>query len=277
MTSFGERLELVFAEFGNLCVGIDPSVGLLEDWGLTADAAGLREFGLRVVDAAAGRVGIVKPQVSFFESRGSVGIAALEDVIAAARAAGILVIGDAKRGDIGSTMEGYANAWLRNGSPLEVDALTVSPYLGVDSLADVDAYARFGHNGLFVLSATSNPEATVLQSSRGDDGSTVAATIVETVREWNAGQSLGSTGVVIGATVDLAEVGIELDALVGTPILAPGFGHQGARFADVRTLFGAAADGVLLSASRSILSAGPDGIAAAIESQAAEVAKALAA
>ena len=275
MTSFGERLELAFAEFGNLCVGIDPNIGLLEDWGLTADAAGLRDFGLRVVDAAAGRVGVVKPQVSFFESRGSAGIAALEEVIAAAKAAGILVIGDAKRGDIGSTMEGYANAWLRNGSPLEVDALTVSPYLGVASLADVDAYARFSQNGLFVLSATSNPEATVLQSARGIDGSTVAATIVETVREWNAGQSLGSTGVVIGATVDLAEVGIDLDALVGTPILAPGFGHQGARFSDVRTLFGAAADGVLLSASRSILSAGPDGIAAAIETQAAEVAKAL--
>ena len=277
MTSFGERLELAFAEFGNLCVGIDPSIGLLEDWGLAADAAGLRDFGLRVVDAAAGRVGIVKPQVSFFESRGSVGIAALEEVIAAARAAGILVIGDAKRGDIGSTMEGYANAWLRNGSPLEVDALTVSPYLGVESLGHVNEYARFSQNGLFVLSATSNPEATAQQSARVASGSTVAATIVETVREWNAGQALGSTGVVIGATVDLAAVGIDIDALVGTPILAPGFGHQGASFSDVRALFGAAADGVLLSASRSILSAGPDGVAAAIDAQAAEVSRALAA
>lgn len=174
-------------------------------------------------------------------------------------------------------MEGYANAWLRGGSPLQVDALTVSPFLGVTSLEHVNDYARHNSNGLFVLSATSNPEATVLQSARESSGSTVAATIVETVRDWNSGQALGSTGVVIGATVDLASVGISVDSLVGTPILAPGFGHQGAQFSDVRDLFGAAADGVILSASRSILSAGPNGIAAAIQSQAADVAKALAA
>jgi orotidine-5'-phosphate decarboxylase len=273
--SFGERLSRVFSTSGNLCVGIDPHASLLSQWGLEQGPAGLREFGLRVVDAAAGRVGIVKPQVAFFEAHGSAGLLALEDVLSAARAAGLLVIGDAKRGDIGSTMEGYTEAWLRNGSPLEVDALTVSPYLGVDSLARTRATADAHGKGLFVLAATSNPEAGAIQTVRTPSGSTVAATIVETVSNWNAGEPLGSTGVVVGATVDLAAVGIEPSSLAGIPVLAPGFGHQGAEFSDVRRLFGEAADSVLLSASRSILSAGPTGIADAIERQAAEVAAAL--
>ena len=274
--TFGQRLHRTFAASGNLCVGIDPHASLLERWGLDASAGGVRDFGLRVVEAAAGRVGIVKPQVAFFEAFGSAGLASLEDVLAAARAAGLLVIGDAKRGDIGSTMEGYASAWLGDGSPLRVDAVTVSPYLGIDSLSATRAMADAHDGGLFVLAATSNPEARAIQTVRTPSGSSVAATIVETVSNWNAGEPLGSTGVVVGATVDLAEFGIDPSSLVGIPVLAPGFGHQGAEFADVRRLFGAAADGVLLSASRSILAAGPAGIADAIDRQAAEVAGALA-
>ena len=144
---------------GPLCVGIDPHEHLLTEWGLDASAAGAREFGLRVVDAAAGRVGIVKPQVSFFERYGSAGFAALEDVLAAARAAGLLVIADAKRGDIGTTMDAYARAWLTPGSPLEADAMTVSPFLGVGSLRDTFRFALENGKGVFVLAATSNPEA----------------------------------------------------------------------------------------------------------------------
>ena len=274
--SFGQRLLRTFADHGNLCVGIDPHSSLLEQWGLAASASGVREFGLRVVEAAAGRVGIVKPQVAFFEAYGSAGLAALEDVLAAARAARLLVIGDAKRGDIGSTMEGYASAWLRVDSPLRVDAVTVSPYLGIDSLAPTRAAADASNTGLFVLAATSNPEAGSLQSVRTPSGSSIAATIVETVKNWNAGEPLGSTGVVIGATVDLDAYGIDPSSLVGTPVLAPGFGHQGAEFSDVRRLFGDAADTVLLSTSRSILSAGSSGIADAIERQVADVHEALA-
>lgn len=274
--TFGERLLRTFAASGNLCVGIDPHASLLEQWGLTADARGVRDFGLRVVEAAAGRVGIVKPQVAFFEAHGSAGLASLEDVLSAARAAGLLVIGDAKRGDIGSTMEGYASAWLGAASPLRVDAVTVSPYLGIDSLVATRALADSADAGLFVLAATSNPEAAALQSLRTPSGSTVAATIVESVSNWNAGEQLGSTGVVIGATVDLSAVGIDPVSLVGMPVLAPGFGHQGAEYSDVRQLFGDAADSVLLSASRSILSAGPLGLADAIEREAALVAGALA-
>ena len=134
MTGFGERLRLAVADRGALCVGIDPHEGLLREWGLDATAAGTRELGLRVVDAAAGRVAVVKPQVAFFERFGSAGFAALEDVLAAARAAGLIAIADAKRGDIGTTMDGYAAAWLSPGAPLEADAVTVSPYLGVGAL-----------------------------------------------------------------------------------------------------------------------------------------------
>lgn len=274
--TFGQRLQSAFDTGGHLCVGIDPHAYLLKDWGLVDDAASLREFGLRVVEAAFTRCAIVKPQVAFFERHGSAGFAALEAVLGAARDAGLLVIADAKRGDIGSTFEAYAEAWLRPGSPLEADALTVSPYLGVGSLVAARAIAEAGGKGLFVLSATSNPEAVSLQTSRGPDGQTVAASIVEQVEAWNSRESgLGSTGLVLGATVSLADFGI--GELANTPILAPGFGHQGARYADLRSLYGAAADQVVVSASRSVLAAGPTGLAAAIQEHAADVAEALAA
>lgn len=274
--SFGERLRIAFEARGQLCVGIDPHAFLLAEWGLTDDARGLREFGLRVVEAASDRVGIVKPQVSFFERHGSAGYAALEQVLGAAREAGLLVIGDAKRGDIGSTFDGYAEAWLTPGSPLEVDALTVSPYLGVGSVEGPRSIALTAGKGLFVLSATSNPEASGLQTSITSSGTSVAASIVDQVHEWNATEpGFGSVGLVLGATVDLDAYGIAADHLVSTPILAPGFGHQGAKFSDLSTLFGSVSSNVVVSASRSILAAGPGGIAAAIDEQAALVAEAV--
>nr|WP_046012859.1 orotidine-5'-phosphate decarboxylase [Microbacterium sp. SA39] len=258
---------------GPLCVGIDPHAALLAAWGLTGDAGGVREFGLRVVEAAAGRVGVVKPQVSFFERFGSAGIAALEEVIAAARAAGLLVIADAKRGDIGSTMDDYAAAWLTPGSPLESDALTVNPFLGVGALAGAFDLASTHGKGLFVLAATSNPEAAGLQRAIGASGATVSAEIIAHVSERNRAASdagaWGSFGFVIGATVDWAHAGIAPFAPVA-PILAPGFGTQGATPAELRARFGAMSGAVIASESRSILSAGPAGLGAAIDARAAE-------
>ena len=274
--TFGARLQHAFDTGGNLCVGIDPHTFLLTEWNLADDPAGLREFGLRVIEATATRAAIVKPQVAFFERHGSAGYRALEDVLGAARDAGLLVIADAKRGDIGSTFDAYAEAWLTPGSPLEVDAITVSPYLGIGSVAGPHCIASAHGKGLFVLAATSNPEAASLQTSRMHGGATVAAGIVEEVSNWNANDpGLGSTGLVLGATVSLADFGIA--DLGNTPVLAPGFGHQGAQISDLAALYGAAAGNVLVSASRSILAAGPSGISAAIEQQAAEVAEALAA
>lgn len=268
MSSFGVRLASVFGSRGRLCVGIDPHESLLAEWGLPESAAGAREFGLRTVDAAAGRVGIVKPQVSFFERHGSAGLAALEEVLAAARAAGLLVIADAKRGDIGSTMDAYARAWLTPGSPLEADALTVSPYLGVGALDGAFRLAQEHGKGLFVLAATSNPDGAALQSARAGER-TVAASVALEVGAHNGDAALGSFGLVVGATIDRASFGLTDAVLSGLPLLAPGFGFQGAVPQDLPRLFGAVAGNVVASESRSILSAGPAGIAARIGERAA--------
>jgi orotidine-5'-phosphate decarboxylase len=271
-SAFGERLRATLAVAGRLCVGIDPHEGLLDAWGLPVTAAGVRTFGLRVVEACAGRAGIVKPQVSFFERFGSAGYAALEEVIAAARAAGLIVIADAKRGDIGTTMDAYARAWLSPGSALEVDAVTLSPYLGVGSLQDTLAFALAHGKGAFVLAATSNPEAAALQSARTMDAApsrSVAASVVAEVSAFNARTGApgewASAGFVIGATVDRAAVGLDATIEPIAPILAPGFGHQGARPEDLLAIFGALAPAVIVSESRSILSAGPDGMEQAID------------
>ncbi len=276
MTTFGQRLRAAMDEHGPLCVGIDPHESLLSAWGLDASAAGTREFGLRVVEAAAGRVGVVKPQVAFFERFGSAGFAALEDVMREARAAGLLVIADAKRGDIGTTMEGYAQAWLAVGSPLEADAVTLSPYLGPDSLQRTLMTALRLDKGAFVLTATSNPEARAVQSALTVDpsaieGERVAERIARDVGGNNVGLpgALGSVGVVIGAPVDRAAFGLTDILLAGIPIRAPGFGAQGAEPADLGRLFGYVASGVLASESRSILSAGPARLAARIQERSA--------
>ena len=268
---FGQRLRAALDVYGPLCVGIDPHEALLHAWGVDASAAGVREFGLRTVEAAAGRVGVVKPQVAFFERFGAAGFAALEEVMAAARAAGLLVIADAKRGDIGTTMDGYAAAWLAPGAPLESDALTLSPYLGTDSLNAAFSAATAHEKGVFVLAATSNPEASALQRARVDDEESVAERVAHDVAARNIGApgSLGPIGLVVGATVDRRAYGLSDIVLAGAPILAPGFGAQGAEPGDLGRLFGYVASQVVASESRSILSAGPAGLAARIEQRAA--------
>jgi orotidine-5'-phosphate decarboxylase len=287
---FGDRLVGAFDTYGQLCVGIDPHPYLLERWGLPDDASGIREFGLRVVDAAAGRVGIIKPQVAFFERHGSAGYAALESVLDSARRAGLLVIADAKRGDLGTSVDAYAQAWFTSGSSLEVDALTISAYMGLGSIETPMTLAEQRGKGLFVLAATSNPEALSLQTARISSGShaglTVASSIVTGVGEWNASggsgtavsaepvRGVGSIGLVLGATVDFRTFELDLAAVAAAPaapVLAPGFGHQGAQFADLERLYGPAAPVTIVSASRSILEAGPEGISDAIRMQAAEV------
>jgi orotidine-5'-phosphate decarboxylase len=275
--TFGDRLDAVFAAYGHLCVGIDPHGSLLDVWGQPDSAAGVREFGLRVVEAASDRVGMVKPLVAFFERHGAAGYAALERVIREARDAGLLVIADVKRGDIGTTVDAYGAAWLRPGSPLESDAMTISAYQGLGSIEQVMVAADAAGKGLFVLAATSNPEAAAIQravlqqSSRA--GSTVAQAITQGVIGWNQGRAdaasraFGSIGTVFGATTDLALAGIDTNSeppRPGLAVLAPGFGHQGAEPGDLRLRFGSFAGGVIANESRSLLGAGPEGIADAI-------------
>jgi orotidine-5'-phosphate decarboxylase len=283
---FGARLDGAFAASGHLCVGIDPHPYLLEQWGLGVSADGAREFALRVVDAAAGRVGVVKPQVAFFEAYGSAGFAALEQVLAAARASGLLVIGDAKRGDIGSTNDGYAAAWLTEGSPLEVDALTVTAFTGVGALSGLFDRAEAAGKGVFVLSATSNPESRTLQTATTDAGESVSRLVADEVAARNTDRTrLGDHGLVLGATKRLDEYGFTAEAartLSTTPVLAPGFGFQGAEFASIPAVFGQLAPNVVVSVSRSVLaqggsgSEGSAGLAQAIEREASALAEVLA-
>ncbi len=272
--AFGSRLRTVFADSGQLCVGIDPHAALLQAWGLPDSATGARDFGLRVVEAAVGRAGIVKPQIAFYERHGSAGYAALEDVLAAARDGGLLVVADVKRGDLGTSVDAYGEAWLTPGSPLEVDAMTAVAYQGLGSLDGVLDRAEAAGKGVFVLAATSNPEAFATQTATRDDGRSVAAGIVAGVAARNRASgsaALGAVGVVIGATIALDAFGLTDASFEGMPVLAPGFGHQGARISQLPELFSSASQNVVVSASRSILAAGPLGIEAAIDDAVGEV------
>lgn len=263
---FGERLAAAMAEHGPLCVGIDPHPGLLEQWSLPDDAEGLRAFSRAVVGALAGQVAAVKPQVALYERHGSRGMAVLEETLAACAEAGLLSIADAKRGDIGSTMDAYAAAWLGEGSPLAADAVTLSPYLGYESLRPALDLAHRTGRGVFVLALTSNPEGASVQHVGGERS--VARGIVDAAGRENSGASpFGSTGLVVGATVGDAPARLGID-LAGSraPILAPGLGAQGATGADLRAAFADCWPQLLATSSRDILRAGPD--AAALRSAA---------
>ncbi|GAA2625794.1 orotidine-5'-phosphate decarboxylase [Streptomyces vastus] len=256
---FGTRLRRAMDERGPLCVGIDPHASLLTDWGLNDDIAGLERFSRTVVEALADRVAVLKPQSAFFERFGSRGIAVLEKSVEEARAAGALVVMDAKRGDIGSTMAAYASAFLEKGSPLFSDALTVSPYLGYGSLKPAVELARESGAGLFVLALTSNPEGGEVQHAvRPDDAArrNVGATMLAHLAEENAGEApMGSFGAVVGATLgDLSSYDLDING----PLLAPGIGAQGATPADLPGVFGAAVRRVVPNVSRGVLRHGPD-------------------
>jgi orotidine-5'-phosphate decarboxylase len=262
MVSFGERLRAAMDTHGPLCVGIDPHRELLHAWGLPFDLGGIERFTRTCVEAFGGAVACVKPQSAFFEVFGSPGVAILERALRDLREAGTLTILDAKRGDIGSTMAAYAEAFLGKDAPAPADAVTVSPYLGYGALRPAIDLAQATGRGVFVLALTSNPEGPSIQHARAADGRSVAQMILDGAAEDNAQAratgGLGSVGLVIGATVGTAVADLGLD-LGGTaaPLLAPGLGAQGASAADVRRVFAGALDHVLPTTSRGVLAAGP--------------------
>jgi orotidine-5'-phosphate decarboxylase len=255
VTTFGARFHAALAARGPFCAGIDPHGALLEEWGLADDVGGLETFALTAAEAVAPLASVVKPQSAFYERFGSRGIAVLERVVATCREAGALVLLDVKRGDIGSTSQAYADAYLDPASPIAVDAITVSPYLGFGSLAPFVDSARRHDAGLFVLALTSNKEGPEVQLATTDDGRPVGGRMLDHLRGLNAGASpLGSFGAVVGATIgDLGE-SFEFNG----PILAPGYGAQGGTVADLRRIFGPAAGVVAASSSRELLRLGPD-------------------
>ncbi len=252
--TFGARLHDAMLSRGPLCVGIDPHPSLLDAWGLTDSVNGLEKFALRAAEALGPEVAAVKPQSAFFERFGSRGIAVLERVVQTAQEGGALVVLDVKRGDIGSTAQGYADAYLDPNGPLAVDAITATPYLGFGSLDPMIETARAHGKGVFVLALTSNPEAPVFQQARTSEGQTVAGTVLAALARLNEGAlPLGSFGAVVGATIQTTDE----DLAVNGPLLVPGIGAQGGTVDDVRRIFGGVLGQVLPSSSREILGAGP--------------------
>jgi len=278
MDSFGARLMRAMDERGPLCVGIDPHSTLLSRWGLPVTFEGLRSFCDIVVKALADRVPVLKPQSAFFERFGSAGIAVLESTIRQCRARGALVLLDVKRGDIGSTAQAYAQAYLNPASPLHVDAITVNPYLGFGAISPFLDEADAHGGGVFVLALTSNPDGAQVQLARTPDGRTVAQVLIDDIAARNErARPLGSVGAVIGATTGGAMTGgatggattggattggatggtgLDLSRLNG-PVLAPGLGAQGATPADLPTVFAGLKGVVLPSYSREVLAHGP--------------------
>jgi orotidine-5'-phosphate decarboxylase len=256
--SFGDRVSEAVGRLGPLCAGIDPSAALLASWSLPDSVEGLREFGEVCVEAFAGAAPVIKPQVAFFERHGSAGLAELERLIGAAREAGLLVLCDAKRGDIDSTAQAYAEAWLSDRSPLAGDAVTVHPYLGLAALAPMVQLAADTGRGVIVVTRSSNPEGRALQTAVTAGGPSVEEALLRDIAALNASDSVptGTVGAVIGATLPPSEFPL---SQLGGVILAPGLGAQGARPSDIAERFGQCRPGtVLASTSRSLLGAGPD-------------------
>lgn len=251
-TPFGARLAAALDARGPLCAGIDPHPALLADWGLETTPAGLERFALTVVEALGERVAVLKPQSAFFEAFGSAGVAVLEKVLAQGRAAGALMLLDAKRGDIGSTAQHYATEAFER---YRADAVTLNPYLGRDS---IQPFLDRADKGVILLCHTSNPGAADLQDlvveGAGGERLPLYQHLARTIaRDWNAH---GNCALVTGATWpgQLAEV----RALVGDmPLLVPGIGAQGG---DVEAVLRhgrtAAGTGLMVSSSRAILYAG---------------------
>ena len=277
--AFGDRLAKAMAERGPLCVGIDPHPNLLEQWGLEDSAAGLAAFTEAVYEGCAPFAAALKPQVALFERHGSAGLAVLEALFARAAADGVLIVADAKRGDIGSTMKAYADAWLGSSSPLGTDSVTLSPYLGFESLRPALDLADENDRGTFVLALTSNPEgksvqhvgASEAEGHSGESGGAVAKRIIAAATAENASrqwEQMGPCGLVVGATVGqaLVDLGIDLGVFNG-PILSPGYGAQGASAADLYRVFAGVESQVLVNSSRGVLAAGPsvEGLAKAAQ------------
>lgn len=275
--AFPARVWAAREAHGPLVLGLDPSDRLLGAWGLGASAEGLDRFADIALEAAAGTVGFVKPQAAFYERHGWRGIRTLARLVDGCRSAGLLVILDAKRGDVGSTNQAYAQAYLGLDAPIGADALTVHPYLGLGAMGPLIERAHGSGAGLLVVVRSSNPEGRALQSARRADGSTVEATLLSEIGQVNEDLAPGEIGPV-GAVVAPGRPGGSsgssgatgpgwpgdpeggrLDLVAAHALfLAPGVGAQGASAADVARCFAACPDRVLPSASRSLLVAGPD-------------------
>jgi orotidine-5'-phosphate decarboxylase len=256
--SFADRFAQAASRYGPLVWGLDPSAELLEAWGLGDSPDGLDRFADIMLPVAAGTVGLIKPQSAFYERHGWRGIRTLQRLLAEASDAGLLTIADVKRGDVGSTNAAYAQAYLGAGAPLEADAITVHPYLGVDAMDDYVARAHQAGACLLIVTRSTNAGGRAAQAAADSAGHSVEDMLLRRIGELNAALAPGVIGPV-GAVISPAAVQPPLDlASANALFLAPGVGVQGAAPADVASTFAACRDRVMPSASRSLLAAGPD-------------------
>jgi orotidine-5'-phosphate decarboxylase len=258
MPSFAERFLDLAAKRSPLCVGIDPAVELLGQWGLPASAAGVGTFCDIMMEAMGERVAIVKPQAAFFEQFGPDGMQELARVVRNIQARGALALIDVKRGDIGHTLDAYADAMIGPDSPFGGDAMTVAPYMGFGALKPLMKKAVERSAGVFVVVRSSNPEGRALQDAKLADGRSVATSLADDITAYNQsiGDGVGSVGAVMGATLE----GAATETLTHLPnalLLAPGIGAQGATFDDLARNFGPAARRAVPAVSRGILGKGP--------------------
>jgi orotidine-5'-phosphate decarboxylase len=259
MSSFAERFLSLAETRSPLCLGVDPAVELLRQWGLPLDASGLRRFCDIAVEAMGDRVAVVKPQSAFFEQFGPEGMAELKRLVGMVKARGSLALIDVKRGDIGHTLDAYADAMIGPDSPFGGDAMTAVAYMGFGSLKPLLDKAAQRGAGVFIVVRSSNPEGRALQDARHLDGRTVATALADEITAFNATvtDSVGPVGAVMGATIE----GTATETLASLPkslLLAPGIGAQGATFDDMARNFGPATERALPSVSRGILAKGPD-------------------
>ncbi len=255
---FADRFAAVRRQYGPLVFGADPHGPLLEKWGLADDADGLERFADIVLEGIAGTVGLLKPQSAFYERHGWRGIRALTRLAASARQAGILVILDVKRGDVGSTNDAYAQAYLGEDAAIQADAVTVSPYLGLAAMGSFIERAHQSGSCLLVVTRSSNPEGRAIQEARARSGATIEEQLLAEIGRINARLAPGAIGPA-GAVIGPFPGQPPLDfAAANALLLVPGIGAQGATPADVAATFASCPDRVMPSASRSLLTAGPD-------------------
>lgn len=264
--TYAERLRRITAERGRLCVGIDPMASVLDAWGLPRDIDGLERCARGIVEEIGTQVAVFKPQSAFFEAFGSRGVAVLERVLADIRGAGALSILDVKRGDIGSSMAGYAAAFLGDDAPTRADAITLSPYLGVGSLQPAIEAAVAGGQGLYVLARTSNPDGGTIQLADAG-GVSVAQHVVDAITALNP-RCDHAVGLVVGGTHD--DSGCDLKAF-NASILVPGIGAQGGTVEGLGAIFGEALPHVLPTTSRGVIGHGRDKVRDLAEALLADV------
>lgn len=257
MSDFASRVSQRMNRYGPLCAGIDPSAATLAKCGLPDSAEGALEFGKLIMGAADYEIAVVKPQSAFFERFGSAGVAAIEELAAIARARELPLLLDVKRGDIDSTADAYAHAYFHPSSPIRVDAITLSPYLGVKALKSSFELAARHDCGIFVVVRSSNPEGEALQTARMTDGRMVWEAMSAEIGEFNrllSANPTGPIGAVVGATCK--DAGPVTAALPNSLILSPGIGAQGATIEDCRVRMASARGRILPNVSRELLAGG---------------------